>query len=51
VSRCQSVYRSSKHREGGKQDIVQTSDPNKHYGANQARFRNHINLCLTRPWE
>jgi hypothetical protein len=36
----------SKHREAGKQDIVQTFDPNRHYGANSARFFNYINLCL-----
>lgn len=37
---------NSKHREAGKQDIVQTFDPNKHYGANSARFFNYLNLCL-----
>lgn len=37
---------SSKHRDAGKQDIVQTFDPRKHFGANQARFNNYINLCL-----
>jgi hypothetical protein len=37
---------SSKHREAGKEDIVQTFDPAKHHGANQARFLNYINLCL-----
>ncbi len=37
---------TSKHREAGKQDIVQTFDPCKHYGANSARFFNYINLCL-----
>jgi hypothetical protein len=36
----------SKHREVGKEDIVQTFDPAKHHGANQARFLNYINLCL-----
>lgn len=36
----------SKHREAGKQDIVQTFDPHKHHGANAARFFNYINLCL-----
>jgi len=36
----------SKHRVAGKKDIVQTFDPQKHYGANQARFQNYINLCL-----
>lgn len=36
----------SKHREAGKKDIVQTFDPNKHYGASSARFFNYINLCL-----
>src|SRR5437667_4854242 len=37
---------TSKHREAGKQDIVQTFDPHKHHGANVARFFNYINLCL-----
>ena len=37
---------TSKHREAGKQDIVQTFDPRKHHGANSARFFNYINLCL-----
>jgi hypothetical protein len=37
---------TSKHRQAGKQDIVQTFDPNKQHGANQARFQNYINLCL-----
>jgi hypothetical protein len=36
----------SKHRQAGKEDIVQTFDPHKHYGANTARFFNYINLCL-----
>ncbi len=36
----------SKHREAGKEDIVQTFDPHKHYGAGAARFFNYINLCL-----
>ena len=36
----------SKHREVGNEDIVQTFDPHKHYGANSARFFNYINLCL-----
>jgi hypothetical protein len=36
----------SKHREAGNEDIVQTFDPHKHYGANSARFFNYINLCL-----
>lgn len=36
----------SKHRDGGKEDIVQTFDPAKHHGANEARFLNYINWCL-----
>lgn len=36
----------SKYRKAGKQDIVQTFDPRKHFGANSARFFNYINLCL-----
>ncbi len=38
---------TSKHREAGKKDILQTFDPVKHYGATEARFRNYVNLCLT----
>ena len=38
---------TSKHRLAGKKDIVQTFDPHKHYGANQARFQNYVNLCLS----
>jgi hypothetical protein len=41
-----SLPQKSKHRTTGKKDIVQTFDPLKHYGANEARFRNYINLCL-----
>lgn len=37
---------TSKYREAGKEDIVQTFDPAKHHGANEARFLNYINLCL-----
>lgn len=37
----------SKYRDDGKQDLVQTFDPQRHYGANEARFWNYINLCLT----
>ena len=37
---------TSKHRNAGKEDVIQTFDPAKHFGANQARFQNYINLCL-----
>jgi hypothetical protein len=37
----------SRYRDNGKQDLVQTFDPQRHYGANQSRFWNYINLCLT----
>jgi hypothetical protein len=37
---------TSKYREAGKADIVQTFDPHRHYGASSARFFNYINLCL-----
>lgn len=37
---------TSKYRAAGKKDIVATFDPLKHYGANEARFRSYINLCL-----
>lgn len=38
---------NSKHLKAGKKDIVQTFDPMKRGGANQARFCDYINLCLT----
>ena len=47
LTHLQHLPATSKHREAGKEDIVQTFDPPKHYGANQARFQNYINLCLT----
>jgi hypothetical protein len=37
---------TSKHRQDGKEDVVQTFDPHKQYGASAARFFNYINLCL-----
>lgn len=37
---------TSKHREAGKEDVVQTFDPCKHHGASSARFFNYVNLCL-----
>ncbi len=37
---------TSKFRESGKRDVVQTFDPTKHHGANLPRFQNYINLCL-----
>lgn len=37
---------TSKYRKTGKEDVVQTFDAVKHYGCNEARFRNYISLCL-----
>ena len=37
---------NSKHRDAGKQYVVQTFDPLKRYGANSARFFSYINGCL-----
>jgi hypothetical protein len=37
---------TSKYRRAGKEDL-QTFDPVKHYGCNEARFRNYVNLCPT----
>lgn len=36
----------SKHRLEGKTDVIETFDPVKQHGANQARFRSYVNLCL-----
>jgi hypothetical protein len=41
-----SLPATSKHREGGKQDVIQTFDPFRHHGANLARFLNYVNHCL-----
>jgi len=41
-----SLPATSKHREAGRQDVIQTFDPFRHYGANLARFLNYVNLCL-----
>ena len=38
---------ASKYRDAGKEDTVETFDPLKQHGANEARFRNYISLCLT----
>jgi hypothetical protein len=37
---------SSKFRSAGKEDVVQTFDPSRHYGASLRRFLNFINFCL-----
>lgn len=42
----QNLPSTSKFRDSGKRDVVQTFDPTKHYGASQPRFQNYINLCL-----
>jgi hypothetical protein len=41
-----SLPATSKHREAGRQDIIQTFDPFRHHGANLARFLNYVNHCL-----
>jgi hypothetical protein len=41
-----SLPATSKHREAGMQDVIQTFDPFRHYGANLARFLNYVNHCL-----
>lgn len=40
------LSQTSKYRQAGKEDIVATFDPLRQHGANEARFRNYINLCL-----
>lgn len=42
---------TSKYREAGNGDVVETFDPLKHYGANEARFRNYINFCLANKFK
>jgi hypothetical protein len=37
----------SKFRKAGKEDVIETFDPARHFGANQRRFLNFVNLCLT----
>jgi len=41
-----SLPQESKYRDVGKQDAVETFDPVRHHGANEARFRNYVNVCL-----
>lgn len=41
------LSKKSKHRLEGKTDVIETFDPVKQHGANEARFRNYVNLCLT----
>lgn len=41
-----SLPSTSKHREAGRQDVIQTFDPFRHHGANLARFLNYVNHCL-----
>ncbi len=36
----------SKYREAGKNDVVQTFDPFRQYGASERRFRSYVNSCL-----
>lgn len=40
----------SKHRDAGKQDVIQTFDPFQQYGASERRFRNYINFCLNNKY-
>jgi hypothetical protein len=42
---------TSMYRQAGKEDIVATFDPLRHYGANEARFRNYVNLCLANKFK
>ena len=47
VTSCgRNLPQTSKYRQVGKKDAIQTFDALKHYGANEARFRNYMNLCL-----
>jgi len=41
-----SLPATSNYRRAGKQDVIQTFDPFRHYGANLPRFLNYINRCL-----
>jgi hypothetical protein len=36
----------SKFRRDGKEDVIQTFSPDRMHGANEARFRGFINMCL-----
>jgi hypothetical protein len=46
VMHLSSLPSRSKFRRAGKLDVIQAFDPLRMYGANQARFRYFINLCL-----
>ncbi len=41
-----SLPSTSKHREDGKEDVIQTFAPERMHGANEARFWSFINQCL-----
>jgi len=41
-----SLPSGSKYRRAGKQDVIETFNPVRMHGANEARFRSFINLCL-----
>jgi len=41
-----SLPATSDYRRAGKQDVIQTFDPFRHFGANLPRFLNYINRCL-----
>ncbi len=38
---------TSKHRQSGKEDVIQTFSPDRMHGANEPRFRSFINGCLS----
>ena len=41
-----SLPATSKYRQTGKQDVIQTFDPFRHFGASLPRFLNYVNRCL-----
>lgn len=47
----QRLPNESKFRVKGKQDVIQTFDPRRMHGSNEARFRSFINLCLANKFK
>ena len=46
-----SLPATSKYRDSGKRDVIQSFDPFRHYGASLPRFLNYVNRCLANKFQ
>jgi hypothetical protein len=46
-----SLPATSKYRNSGKRDVIQSFDPFRHYGASLPRFLNYVNRCLANKFQ